>query len=253
MQDNGKDPAWILPAAFAAALLDLAKGRSRKICGSVCAKERMAGMRSGILFDLDGTLWDSSREVAASWDAAVRKRGLKMRVTVEMIQGVMGKSMDEIADIVFGEYGRAKRRELLEFCCEEENAYIRSHGGRLFEGLEETLSRLKEEKLHLSVVSNCQVGYIEAFLEYHKLGAYFDDFESYGRTGRDKGENIRLVVERNRLEKAVYVGDTQGDRDAAARAGIPFIHAKMGYGTVSGDVPQICSLSELPEVCRVFL
>ena len=41
-------------------------------------------MKKGILFDLDGTLWDSSEEVAT-----------------EMIQGVMGKSMTEIADIFF--------------------------------------------------------------------------------------------------------------------------------------------------------
>lgn len=57
-------------------------------------------MKKGILFDLDGTLWDSSKEVAISWTEALKKHSdIKMEITTEMIQGVMGKSMTEIADI----------------------------------------------------------------------------------------------------------------------------------------------------------
>lgn len=205
-------------------------------------------MKKGILFDLDGTLWDSSREVAISWQEALEKReDVDKEITMEMIQGVMGKSMHEIADLLFGEYDLKVRRGLLDYCCREENKYIRLHGGRLMEGLEATLQRLKDLGYHLYIVSNCQVGYIEAFLEFHQLTDYFEDFESFGATGMEKGHNIRLVAERNHLQQAVYVGDTQGDYLAAAEAGLPFIHAKTGYGTVEADVPYITALAELPE------
>ena len=51
-------------------------------------------MKKGILFDLDGTLWDSSREVAISWQEALEKReDVDKEITTEMIQSVMGKSM----------------------------------------------------------------------------------------------------------------------------------------------------------------
>ena len=182
-------------------------------------------MKKGILFDLDGTLWDSSEEV--------------MEITTEMIQGVMGKSMTEIADIFFEAYELERRRELLEDCCEAENEYIRRHGGQLLPGLEETLQQLREQGYHLYIVSNCQIGYIEAFLEYHKLERYFDDFESFGGTGKEKSYNIRLVAERNHLNAAVYVGDTQGDYLAAAKAGLSFIHARTGYGAVEAEAPYI--------------
>lgn len=86
-----------------------------------------------------------------------------MEITTEMIQNVMGKSMTEIADIFFEGYDLEKRRELLEYCCEEENNYILSHGGKLLEGLEETLKTLQQQGYFLYIVSNCQVGYIEAF------------------------------------------------------------------------------------------
>ncbi len=211
-------------------------------------------MKKGILFDLDGTLWDSSEEVAISWSEALKKHAdLEMEITTEMIQSVMGKSMTEIADILFDTLDFAKRRELLEYCCEEENEYIRRYGGQLLQGLEETLQELQKQGIHLYIVSNCQVGYIEAFLEYHKLGKYFDDFESFGGTGRDKGYNIRLVTERNHLDVAVYVGDTQGDYLAAVKAGLPFIHARTGYGTVEAEVPYIEKLPQLPEVADKYM
>ncbi|MCI9447968.1 MAG: HAD family hydrolase [Lachnospiraceae bacterium] len=208
-------------------------------------------MKKGILFDLDGTLWDSSEEVAVSWQEAIKKHSdAEIEITTEMIQSVMGKSMTEIADIFFKEYDSKTRLELLEHCCEEENAYIRQHGGKLLEGLEATLRKLQELGYHLYIVSNCQVGYIESFLEYHKLGGYFDDFESFGGTGREKGYNIRLVTERNHLDSAVYVGDTQGDYLAATKAGLPFIHAKTGYGAVEAQAPFIEKLPQLPEVAE---
>ncbi len=144
-------------------------------------------MKQGILFDLDGTLWDSSTEVAISWEEALRKRpDVQKEITGEMIRNVMGKSMYDIADILFGEYDLQTRRSLLDYCCEEENEYIRLHGGRLFEGLLEALQALREAGFSLYIVSNCQIGYIEAFLEHHSLGQYFDDFECFGRQSRAK-------------------------------------------------------------------
>lgn len=207
-------------------------------------------VKRGILFDLDGTLWDSSREVADSWLLALKDcPEIKKTITREDIQSVMGKVMNEIADILFSEVPPRRRMEILEHCVQVENKYIEAHGGILMEGLKETLTELRRD-YHLYIVSNCQTGYIEAFLKHHKLEQYFEDFESYGATGRPKGENIRLVARRNHLDWAVYVGDTQGDYDAAVFAGMAFIQAKMGYGSINARVPAIQTFSQLPEAVR---
>ena len=94
-------------------------------------------------------------------------------------------------------------------------------------------------------MSNSQDGYVQAFLHWSGLKC-FRDIEMAGRTGLDKGANIRLVMERNGVTKAVYVGDTQGDADAAAKAGIPFIFTEYGFGTVNAAAARIASLPELP-------
>ena len=95
-------------------------------------------------------------------------------------------------------------------------------------------------------MSNCQTGYIEAFVQYNKLEDYIDDIESYGNTLLYKDENIRLVVNRNHLDKAVYVGDIDKDRVAAESAGVPFIFASYGMGDVEGTY-RIDTLLELPQ------
>lgn len=205
-------------------------------------------MKKGIIFDLDGTLWDSSEEVVDSWLIALEDYPeMQSVITRDSIQAIMGKTTGEIEDILFASLPKKERKQVLAHCLQVENEYIEKHGGKLFEGLEETLEVLKKD-YHLYIVSNCQVGYIEAFLKHHGLGEYFEDFESHGGTGKSKGENICLVVERNKLEKAVYVGDTQGDYEATMFAGLPFVHVKKGFGKVNGEVACIEKLSELVEV-----
>ena len=130
--------------------------------------------------------------------------------------------------------------------------YLRQRGGILFPHLKEVLEQLSKDYF-LAIVSNCQVGYIEAFLEYHQLGDYFSDTENFGRTGLQKGDNIRLVCDRNQLDRAVYLGDIQGDYDSACKAGIPFILAGYGFGQVDAEVPVIQSLQELPEAAAKIL
>lgn len=204
-------------------------------------------MRQGILFDLDGTLWDSSKQVVEAWNEILAKQpDVERTITIEDMQGFMGLPMDEIGRKCFQGQGLTEERimEIMKACEGYENEYIRQHGGVLFPQLEEVLQDLSKDYF-LAVVSNCQVGYIEAFLEYHKLSEYFSDFESFGKTGLQKGDNIRLVCERNHLEQAVYLGDIQRDYDSACKAGIPFILAGYGFGTVDADVPVIHSLTEL--------
>ena len=210
-------------------------------------------MKKGIIFDMDGTLWDSADGVAKSWTEVVNQEYDKERViTTEDIQNVMGRTMDKIAEIIFPNLDEKARLELMNHCCMYENEYLREHGGILFPHLEETLKILKE-KYHLYIVSNCQSGYIEAFLEHYGFGHYFDDIECYGNNLFQKGENIHLVVERNELTKAVYVGDIQGDYDATMEAGLPFIHAAYGFGTIAQETAKINSFAELPKVAEEIL
>lgn len=205
-------------------------------------------MYQGIIFDLDGTLWDSTRQILPAWNAVLRRCGKDRRLTCKDMEGFMGKTAAQIAALMLPEEPLEESISIVKECCQEELSYLEEHGGTLYAGLRPTLSHLSASH-RLFIVSNCQEGYIEAFLKAHDLGHYFKDFQCEGHTGRSKGENIKAVMARNHLVSAVYVGDTQGDLDASDAAGVPFIHAAYGFGQVCRCVPEIHCLEELGPLC----
>lgn len=211
-------------------------------------------MKPAILFDLDGTLWDAADAVSFAWNRTLDRVApdIAARMTPARMRGYMGQSMEQIADDFLKEAPRERRLALLRQCCEEENAYVAEHGGILFPGLEDTLREL-HGRYALGIVSNCQAGYIEAFFAHHGLQRYFDDYENPGRTGLLKADNIALVRSRNGYQPLLYVGDTQGDCDAAAEAGVPFVHAAYGFGRIDRRVPAITAVTQLPALAGELL
>ena len=203
-----------------------------------------------VIFDLDGTLWDSGDSVGESWNIVIQRAGYDLTVTADDLRRNMGKTMNEIADDLFGFLPEEERYALARRCEVFENAYITEHGGRLFEGVRETLKELYDAGVKMSIVSNCQEGYIPAFLTSMDMHRYFIDYEEWGRSGLLKADNIRLVMERNGAEKAVYVGDIQKDADASAKAGVPCIWAAYGFGHIDKPAGVLNELGDLPQVLK---
>lgn len=217
---------------------------------------RKAMKKTALIFDMDGTLWDSSANVAASWTEEIRRHedilpgASECVITQEDVRGVMGMTMTAIARKMFPGLAGEAQQELLAACCEYENTYLGRHGGELYPGLEETLQQLRKEGYPLYIVSNCQKGYIETFLSHYGFAGYFADIECFGNNGLGKADNIRGLAERNGLTDYYYVGDIQADCDAALAAGGKFIHAAYGFGSVREPVPELERFEDLPELLR---
>ncbi len=184
-------------------------------------------------FDLDGTLWDAIDGVCEAWKEVLEKHSKvkKKIVTYEEIKGCMGLVNEDIGKKLFPDLDEALRMKLMEEVCENELKYLGKRGGLLFPKVEENLKELSQ-KYKLFIVSNCQEGYIECFFKAHNLAKYFVDFESSGATGLTKGENIKLVIDRNSFKNSIYIGDTKGDLEGAKAAKVKFVYAKYGFGNV---------------------
>ena len=199
----------------------------------------------GIIFDLDGTLWDSTPEILKTWQMVLdRHPGLREPITMDELQSLMGLPMTEIARRLFPGESPETQMALMDECCVVENEYLAQHGATLYPELVETLLELK--KTHkLCIVSNAQSGYIEAFMTAHKLWNIIDDHLAFGDTKKSKGENNLEVIRRNGFKHPVYVGDTQGDLQSAMDAGIPFVFCEYGFGNVDHFDAKISSFKEL--------
>ena len=200
-----------------------------------------------IIFDLDGTLWDSAVPVAEAWNEVFHREDPSLpELTADDIHSVMGMTMKEIGEVLHPQFRGKAREKIFDECCRYEVEYLYGHPGTLYPALRETLRTLRDAGYTLAIVSNCQRGYVESFLHGSGLGEWFADYEEWERTGLTKGENIRLVMARNGFDKAVYVGDTRKDEKAANAAGIPFIHAAYGFGRAERPDGVIGAIRELP-------
>lgn len=198
-----------------------------------------------VLFDLDGTLWDSVQNITFIWNEGIKGHpAVKKPLTEENVRAIMGLTTKEIGQTLFPDASEKDQDHLMIRCGEAEQRLLPQIGGILYPHLEETLAKLKTS-VPLFIVSNCDQGYIEAFLSYHQLTNYFTDFLCYGDTGNDKAANIRAIVEKHRCLSPVYVGDTEKDRLSANEAGVDFIHAAYGFGTLREPALEIREIREL--------
>lgn len=186
-----------------------------------------------VIFDLDGTLWDASSVTAETWIEVLRRHpGLscKVELNAHNVKTYMGLTNEELAGIFFPDLPFDDAFALMRESCALENEWLPVRGGTLYPHVRETLEQLKKNGYRLFIVSNCQDGYIEAFLDAHRMRDVIEDWECSGRTKLPKSDNIRDIIRRNALNSSVYVGDTISDSSAARKAQIPFIYCRYGFG-----------------------
>ncbi|MBQ9118471.1 MAG: HAD family hydrolase [Lachnospiraceae bacterium] len=209
-------------------------------------------MRKNIIFDLDGTLWDSTEAAAKIWsDVAAKYPEIKDTITAEKLKRLYGLPLEEIAGKLFPSVPEELALRVMQECVQVQCPILSRTGAILMGKVAETFEELKKQ-YQLFIVSNCKSGYIESFLEAHKLGNRITDFTCPGETGLLKADNIRLICERNHisLTETVYVGDTVSDEIAAHEAGVPFIFAAYGFGASEHFEYELRDIAGLPELMQ---
>ena len=209
-------------------------------------------MKPALIFDLDGTLWDSSAVVADSWNEVGRRYyGESYFVSPEEVRNLMGKTMNEIAEHLLPANAGPEAQQFTQECFSYEVVYLGPHPGSLFPNEIEILRKLSED-YRLFIVSNCQNGYIENFMPLLPDGL-IEGFMCFGDSRQPKNVTIRTLMDKYGVERAAYIGDTSGDEKATRLAGIPFIHAAYGYGQCESPDAVANSFDDLLRQCQKAL
>ena len=199
-----------------------------------------------LIFDIDGTLWDSRALVAEGYNIQLTAEGLgHLCVTAEDLKPLFGKVMTEIADAILATVPEAERYDLMERCMATENRYLEENPCHIgYPGVKETVAKLAET-YRLFIVSNSQCGYPELCMEKLGLTPYIQGHLCFGDTGTSKGRTIRTLMEKHNITSCAYVGDTQGDYEATVEADVPFIWCTYGFGTPEGFAAKVDSFEQL--------
>lgn len=200
--------------------------------------------RDSIIFDLDGTLWNSSETVSKAFNDSIKEIGFDININAQKVRDFSGMKMDDIFAQHFSFIPKEKLQEFEKIYAKKESDYLKKLGGDLFPNVKETLKKLNEN-YRLFIVSNCMKGYIENFLEFFSFNSFFEDIECYGNAGLPKDVNIKLIVERNKLQNPVYVGDTIWDKEASDKVNVDFIYASYGFGKIENYETKINNFEDL--------
>ena len=199
----------------------------------------------GILFDLDGTLWNTIIPTHKAANDIAKDNNIK-EITLDTIIDGMGKDKIYNAKNYYPEEDLKKALELLDQSSQKCTEYLKNKEAIIYENIEKTLQTLSK-KHDLYIVSNSfDNDYINTFKSY--LDVNFKDFIAAGALNINKAEAIQLIIKRNNIDKAIYVGDTKLDYDSSKEANIPFIYAKYGFGNIDKYEYSINDIKDLISV-----
>ena len=184
------------------------------------------------LFDLDGTIIDSSLGITNSVMYALKKYGIE-ETDREKLYPFIGPTLTDSFARFYG-FSEEKCEEAVEFYRE----YYRENGiyeNTVYDGIEATLAALKQAGKVLIVATSKPEPFARRILEYLKLDSYFDYIAGMELNGNraTKAEVIAYAFSAcdiKDLSKVLMVGDREHDVLGAHKMGIDCLGVLYGFG-----------------------
>lgn len=230
----------------------------------------------GIIWDIDGTLWDATGTVAPAWTETLKSvnaerasgglpplrihhpegGGTGDSITAADLRREFGKPLEDILHDLLPGLSPEESGPVLDHWFSAEAGAIAGDPPKAFDGTSEVLKKLQAMQIPSFIVSNCQAGYIEAFMHATETEPFITDHLCPGDTSLLKADNIQMIIRKHHLRRACYVGDIQADCDAVRKAAhslgpeveVFFIWASYGYGHVDQPDAVLHRITDLPEV-----
>ncbi len=214
-----------------------------------------------IIFDLDGTLIDSSIDITNAVNYAVGPFGIKP-VTVQETISLVGEGITRLMEKIVKRHESEAKKDidkniLTERFLDHYSAHLVDNT-TVYPEVRETLERLGIYKK--AVISNKREALSVRILNNLDLLKYFDLILGSDTTPERKPSPIPILYVLSKLniktEDVVIVGDSNFDIEAGKAAGIKTIAVTYGYRPVEllKDADYLIKkMSELMNILRLFL
>lgn len=179
-----------------------------------------------ILFDFDGTIADSSGLLLHVLHEMAERKHIN-HLSAEELYRFMGLPIHhrlKPLGIPFYKLPRLMAEGLRLYS-------QRTHGMRMFDGLEAVIRGLHEEGFRLSIVSSNSVENIQRFLKEHGLDC-FDQVISAKLFGKHRALQKYLKAQGLASHEALYVGDEYRDIEACQKVSVQIVSVTWGYDSL---------------------
>ena len=202
-----------------------------------------------IIFDLDGTLWDTREITLKSANIVSSKYPDIKEITMIEVEGGMGYSFEDTAEIYMPYLDKDIREKYFKEIIDTNINLINKEGGKLYEGVKDTIINLSKD-YKLGIVTNNNDNYVKSFFKSSGLEEYFTDYMGAASYNLTKGETIKKLASKYQEKNNYYVGDIKQDMISSEDAGVTFIHAKYGFDKELETKYFINDIRKLPELMK---
>jgi len=187
------------------------------------------------IFDMDGTLLNSAKDITISINAIRSKNYGLENLSEEFVIEAINAPVRNLAKLFYETevYADADRKLFEKHYYEQcvKNVY-------LYDGVKEILQSLKEEGVKLSVATNAPTIFAKRMLKECKVDDLFDVIIGADKVQNPKPHKQMLEFILNKYDYtdadlAVMIGDNSKDMDAASNAGIKSLFATWGFSPMS--------------------
>ena len=178
------------------------------------------------IFDIDGTLHKTEVMSLASFRVVCAEYALPVP-DMQTLYQTYGANEQTLMDLLGAPQDEAYRKRFYARIDEEESRQMRLVG-QCYEGVLESLRKLRDADVTLALCSMCSSRYLETFCDHFGLR----DEIAFWRTeawGSDKRLVLADLLQEAKPERAVMVGDRAYDLLAAEYNGLAFIGCTYGY------------------------
>jgi phosphoglycolate phosphatase len=205
-----------------------------------------------LIFDLDGTLIDSSAIVVPVLQDTIRRFSGQKTPSAQTVKDTFGLPDQEIWRRMLPNASSAERGQALKRSEEAIEQRMRV-SNLLLPHAREVLEELKRRGHRLTIASNCGQSYLDSVLDSQGLRDYFDHplcLESV--RGKSKADTLAVHIARFGKDGAVMIGDRASDIRAAAAHGIDSVGCAFGFGDDEELQGATWIIHSLPEVLDLF-
>ncbi len=180
-----------------------------------------------VIFDLDGTLYDTDKVSIEALQTALSKFDIT-DISDDEIRDQFGEVTDMIVRNLVPDRDEEFYEDLKEEIKYQEERLIPKKG-ELYEGIKDMLSSLSENGYDLSICSNGRKEYIELVLETTDIKKHFSNIRG-NEPGKSKADQLKDLLKCLEGTDSIMIGDRYHDIEAAKEAGIPSIGVAYGFG-----------------------
>lgn len=197
-----------------------------------------------ILFDMDGTLWNTINTTTKAAFIISEKYDDVNEITKEIVTKSMGLGFSDVAEKYMPYLEKNRREKVLREIMDKNLEIIKEEGADTYPFVSEVIKELSKT-YKLGIITNNFTEYAKTFVDKASLNDYFIDYVGASSLNMTKADAIKYIMKKHNISKAVYVGDTKGDKDASEEANVTFIHAKYGIDKDLETLYYINNFSDL--------